>query len=320
MEKDLVSIIVPVYNVEKYLNKCIDSIMNQTYKNLEILLVDDGSTDLSSKICNDYCKKDNRIKYLKQKNGGQSKARNYGLDVAKGKYICFIDSDDFVSTQMIECFVKLIKSGNYDVVFGKSIDYSNIEMLEKPFSFDVSNSTKYDKRKVSLLMNTTPFNRVYSKLFKRELFEKLRFPSGMIYEDSYIAPYLYDLVNSIIVSPYCYYYRYIREGSTVHSTFSKKDYDLITVGEDRIKFYQNKKSREGVILAYKFFMSNVINLYIKAYKSNILKEEKKDILDQYMNVYNISKSLFNIKDKLKYKSFIFFPNLIAKIYIIKRGG
>ena len=112
---DLISVIIPIYNVEKFLSFCIDSIVNQTYKNLEIILVDDGSTDNSGKICDEYALKDNRIKVMHKQNGGVSSARNVGLNIAKGKYIGFVDSDDYVENDMFEILHNLIIKNNVDI-------------------------------------------------------------------------------------------------------------------------------------------------------------------------------------------------------------
>lgn len=317
MEKKLVSVIVPVYNVENYLKKCINSIINQTYKNLEIILVDDGSTDKSGKICDEYKLKDKRIKVIHKDNGGLSDARNFGLDVATGEYITFVDSDDFINSKMIEDFYNAIIKFNCDIVFGKTKNYSNYEQREESLKRCIDSAILKTKEECLKNININIYNTAYPKLYKSFIFKNLRFPKGINYEDSYIAPYVYELINNVVILPYNYYYRYIRENSIVHSKFSKKDYDLLIVGEERIRFYKERNNIDNIILAYKFFMSNVINLYIKAYKANAPKEEKNDMLDRYKTVYNISKSLFNIKDKLKYKSFICFPDLIAKVYVLR---
>ena len=129
--KDLISVIIPVYNVEKYLKKCLDSVINQTYKNLEIILVDDGSSDKSGLICDEYTKLDKRIKVVHKKNEGLSSARNTGLDIAKGKYISFIDSDDFVSIYMYEIMYKEIIKNNRDIVIARHIYFKNKEPIFK---------------------------------------------------------------------------------------------------------------------------------------------------------------------------------------------
>lgn len=317
MTDDLISVIIPVYNVELYLEKCVDSILNQTYKKLEIILVDDGSTDSSSKICDEYKKKDKRIKVIHKKNGGLSDARNCGLDIAKGNYITFVDSDDFVNLKMIELFYDVIKKYGCDIVFGGALDYKNINMKESNISSDLNNVKEYSKIEILKLINTTMVNRAYPKLYKKEIFDDIRFPVGLIYEDSFSAPYIYEKVEKVIVIPYIVYYRYINPSSITHLSFSKKNYDLIKVSEDRIKFYENSDD-ELIILSYKFAMSNMISLYKKAYSSNVLKNSKKEVLGYYRNYYKTIKSKLNIKDKIKYKLFCFIPNIMS--YVLNKKG
>ena len=129
MNDDIViSIIVPIYNTEKYLNECVDSIINQTYKNIEIILVNDGSTDNCLKICDEYAKKDKRVKVIHKENGGLSSARNSGLDILTGKYVCFIDSDDYVATTFVYDMFNLITKYNADIVEGS---YQTINDAER---------------------------------------------------------------------------------------------------------------------------------------------------------------------------------------------
>ena len=149
---DLISIIIPVYNVEQYLSRCIDSVINQTYKNLEIILIDDGSTDDSGEICDEYALKDNRIKVMHKQNGGVSSARNEGLDISKGNYIGFIDSDDFIEKDMYEFLYDLLTKNNCDIsCCNKFIFKDNKFIASKSFpkgnvlSFnEVLNDSKHD--------------------------------------------------------------------------------------------------------------------------------------------------------------------------------
>ena len=122
MKKEKVSVIIPIYNVEKYLEKCLNTIINQTYKNLEIILIDDGSTDKSSTICDEYCEKDKRIKVIHKNNEGVSSARNKGIELSKGKYIVFIDPDDYVTDEHVEVLYDCIISNNVDLVISNLID------------------------------------------------------------------------------------------------------------------------------------------------------------------------------------------------------
>ena len=125
----LISIIVPVYNVESYLKKCLESIINQTYKNIEIILIDDGSTDSSGKICDDYANKDKRIKVIHKQNGGVSDARNTALDICRGDYIGFIDSDDYIELDMYETLLKFLLNNNLDVAMCSSYTVKNKQLI-----------------------------------------------------------------------------------------------------------------------------------------------------------------------------------------------
>ena len=130
MKKELITIVIPVYKVEKYIDRCIKSVINQTYKNLEIILVDDGSPDNCPKICDEYAEKDKRIKVIHKKNGGLSDARNVGIEAAKGKYISFIDSDDWIEKDFIECLYKSIKKNIFASVKEKNSDDLCYNILE----------------------------------------------------------------------------------------------------------------------------------------------------------------------------------------------
>ena len=187
----LVSVIVPIYNVEKYLDKCVESIVNQTYKNLEIILVDDGSPDSCPQICDKWAEKDNRIKVIHKENGGVSSARNAGLDIAKGDFICFIDSDDTALPNMIEMLIKSFEKYNCD------LSVCNIQMVDEngnvvEFS-DYESGVFYDKLVASYLqMNFArgPWNKLYLKNIIKEnniLFdENLTFGEDDIFNYNYI--------------------------------------------------------------------------------------------------------------------------------------
>ncbi len=215
----LISVIVPVYNVEKYLEKCIDSILAQTYKNLEIILVDDGSTDNSGKICDEYEKKDARIKVVHKENEGQAVARNYALEICKGEYIAFVDSDDFIEADMFEIMMNAIIRGEHDVAICgvkfcecktgriQSVSYTDEVLLGDADLLML----RYLTGKVRSVM--------WDKLYKAELFKTVRFPRLRSREDFYVLPELLGAVNSFVEIPDCKYIQNIREGSTEQKPF-----------------------------------------------------------------------------------------------------
>ena len=183
--EDLISIIVPVYNVEKYIKKCIDSIINQTYKNLEIILVDDGSPDNCGKICDEYAEKDKRIKVIHKENGGLSDARNAGIKIARGCYIGFVDSDDWIDKNMYEKLYKTLKEKDADIACCKLIRYKNtIEKISKKFDGRI---VEYDQRQyIKKFFKIDSQECVYyawNKLYKRQVIDKEQYPIGLTSED-----------------------------------------------------------------------------------------------------------------------------------------
>ena len=187
-----ISVIIPVYNVEDYIRQSIDSVLNQTYKNLEIILVDDGSKDNSGKICDEYKNVDERIKVIHKINSGVSSARNVGIDIATGKYIMFLDSDDFLEKNACELLYKAIEKVNTEYVMGNYI-YTTFEgeKWDRPM-FDIQENfevTITDYKKSFFVMNSV----VWNKIFKRDFIEtnKLRFAEGALAEDAIFTSFLY---------------------------------------------------------------------------------------------------------------------------------
>lgn len=182
MEKDLISVIVPVYNVEKYLEKCVQSIINQTYENLEIILVDDGATDNSGKICDEFAKKDSRIKVIHKENGGLSDARNFGLDIATGKYISFIDSDDFVNKRLFEILHKEIIKNDYDIAFCDYFKFFENDNVDEEISnsYKILEHTKYSILNLYYDIGHKHEKAVvaWGKLYKSKFFKDIRYPKG----------------------------------------------------------------------------------------------------------------------------------------------
>lgn len=224
-----ISIIVPVYKVELYLHECIDSLICQTFTDIEIILVDDGSPDNCGKICDEYAKKDNRIKVIHKQNAGLSSARNSGLEIANGKYICFIDSDDYVSDDFCQIL--------YELLDGTSYDYSvcgvnRFQDGDKP-SRNLSNKihTYTNDAYLGLQLNKKREFGVWNKLYKREIFEQLRFKDGKLHEDVFFSGDLAkNCRNGVIeVEQSCLFYRQ-RKGSIVSQSSEKCSPDLVDAG------------------------------------------------------------------------------------------
>jgi len=214
------SIIVPVYNVENYLAQCVDSIINQPYNDFELILVDDGSTDKCGEICDSYAESDKRIKVIHKENGGLSSARNVGLDIAKGKYLSFIDSDDFISEDYYQQNIQFMLSN------------SKIDILVSQFCrFDNNNnSVVFNKKRllqkkadiVSYMMSTEYIGSAWINIYKKNIFLNVRYPEGKIFEDGYILTEIVDKANCVYISDIGIYYYRMRKDSIMGSKKSQK--------------------------------------------------------------------------------------------------
>ena len=224
----LLSIIVPIYNVEQYVDRCIQSILNQTYQNLEIILVDDGATDCSGAIADSYAAKDKRIKVFHKENGGLSDARNYGLEHVTGDYILFIDSDDFIVNIMCERLITVASSNNADIVSCNYYIYrgdDDISIHTMSVQDDKRTFTGMDMLRYYLL-KTEPFdlNVVWNKIFKLDLFNgvvPVRFPKGRVQEDNFTIFMLFLNANSIVTVNEPLYY-YVQRAGSIMANFTRR--------------------------------------------------------------------------------------------------
>lgn len=208
MHNDLISVVIPIYNVDKYLDNCILSIVNQSYRNLEIILVDDGSTDSCPRICDEWKSKDKRIIVIHKENGGLSDARNTGIDIASGRYISFIDSDDWISPNMYERMLDAIYHTNSDIACCGRIIVRNGKEVKSLYTAD--EITVYDRQTAicKCLCGTTIEEAAWDKLYKKSLFANIRYPIGEINEDIMVTPFLLEKSSKVVhVGEALYYYR-----------------------------------------------------------------------------------------------------------------
>ena len=264
-----ISIIVPIYNVEKYIRKCIISIINQTYKNIEIILVDDGSPDNCPMICDEFARRDERIVVIHKKNGGLSSARNAGLEKATGDYIGFVDSDDWIEPQMYEKMIQMYIDSKVDLVECGINLYSahGVKLFDEKTVEIVSG---YDAlfRHLSLIGRTgqsMPRTAVWSKLFRRDFWSNRRFPEGKIHEDYMItceALYSSNLVGFVNVG--LLNHLVDNPNSIVNAKFSSKDLYKETQLYNRINYLKQKGCSDLVKLAeadyYNYLVSVVIRI------------------------------------------------------------
>lgn len=227
--KSLISVVIPVYNVEKYLPACLDSVINQTYRNLEIIIVDDGSTDECPSICDKYASIDKRITVIHQNNGGLSDARNTGIDIAKGEYITFIDSDDLVALDMIEYLYKNLIENNTDMSICQNSDIDedgNALSENTPKNYQLVKGGAEQCMK-AFLTNATFKTVAWAKLYKYSMFSDVRYPKGKYHEDVFTTYKLVTKCNSITIGgEYKYFYR-TRSESIMNLSFKPSHMDAI---------------------------------------------------------------------------------------------
>lgn len=223
-----ISIIVPVYNVQLYLKDCLSSILNQSFADFELILINDGSTDNSGKICDEYAAQDGRIKVIHKQNGGPGGARNAGLDIARGDYIMFCDSDDLYDADMAEYLLNALQKNSCDISMCGLRLISDTKILEERIVYKPERILKGVDLFREYFCNDMLISSPVNKLYKREVFNNLRYPEGMIYEDRYLSIEMF-LNNSVYACGESKYNYYMRSGSIINSPFSEKRMDFLKV-------------------------------------------------------------------------------------------
>lgn len=306
----LISVIVPVYKVEQYLDKCIDSIVKQTYLNLEIILVDDGSPDNCPQICDKWAKLDNRIKVIHKTNGGLSDARNAGLKIASGDYIAFVDSDDYIETDMYEFLMNQIESSNADMAI------CNLEYVDSNGNIVRNDSTCWDgcfSSKEVLTRWCHVYNVVvWNKLYKRKCWDNICFPKGKIHEDNFVMYKVIFNCDKIICSKQKKYNYMQRNDSIMSSRINPKRFDAVQACCEAYKFYQENDlsdiSSELVHTLGNYFFD--LNGRINKFSCNAEEYRYiKGIKKLFYNTYFVNAGQKNIKDYMKY----YFPNIVRAI-------
>lgn len=277
-----VSLILPVYNVEKYLVECLESICEQTYRNLEIIIVNDGSTDRSGMICEKYQKKDARIQYIKRKNGGLSAARNLGLKYATGEYVVFVDSDDFIKSSMVSSLVKVMDLEHTDIVCCNYDVCNEQSEVIKTHKIHIKSMQLFTRQEAINVLFYEKFFQCYAwnKMYKRDLFTNIKYPEGRLYEDIITTYQLFGRSEKIaFISDSLYCYRQ-RVGSITQKQFNPKSYDLIDSLNKIIEQNQNNSSvLAGCAIYILYFIDEMIlqnvwdqEIYLKYWA--ILKKTK----------------------------------------------
>lgn len=313
MSKNKISIIVPVYKVEAYIKKCIESVMLQTYSNLEIILVDDGSPDRCGEICEEYAAKDQRIMVIHRENGGLSAARNSGLEVATGDFVLFVDSDDYIHPDMVKKLYNTACEKKADIVvcdYIKVMENEEIEIPEVPK--EIIEITENNCLEYMLGETKITFTVAWNKLYKRALFENICFPERKLHEDEFVTYKLLHKAKKIIYLKEILYYYVQRTSSIMGEGINLKTLHRLDAFEERMLFYQKKNMQNyyyQMLNHYRYFLNEFIRNgygknrelkpYIMYYRKQIWK-----------NVWNLNACF---KTKVGFVLFAICPKLYNKM-------
>lgn len=302
---DLISIIVPVYNVEKYLTICIESLIKQTYRKIEIILLDDGSKDSSLQICNDYAKEDPRIVVIHQENQGPSRTRNNGLDIASGKYVMFVDSDDYIEETMIEKMVAAIETNNADLVIGGYTRFT--DNSDDPRTYSKEPSAVFESKKQLALLYTKPNTNmfgisIWGKLYRNDIIQNnnIRFKPEISYEEDcqFNIDYFEHIDRTVVINEVFYHYRQMEV--SLSKGYKKGTFPFLVAGYNRriefVKKYSPGTSLNGL---HSILLIVVKNTIIKIFNSDLSVAKKikeyKMILD-FEEVQFVAKTLGKSKN------------------------
>lgn len=288
----MISVIVPVYNVEEYLEECLESIRNQTYQDIEVILVNDGSTDTSKEICKRFCKVDSRFRLINQENQGQSVARNRGVKESIGEYIMFVDSDDVINTNVLEVLLPYMKT-DVDMV------ESRLTINKEEFNLTKPSTIAFEGNSKKAILNCIAIKEVkfcaFTKLYRREIVEKIPFLEGYIYEDVFTGINYLKYIRKIIVVDFIGYYYRIRPNSTMTKPFNEKDLDIFKVGNQLIDSFKDDEDMLPYIGYFMFYIGhghylkdgiNNKNPYVDLYEDFIrnaafIAKQSKEVVQKY---------------------------------------
>lgn len=319
-----ISVIVPVYKVEKYLDSCVQSVLSQTVSDFELILVDDGSPDQCPVFCDQWAEKDSRIRVIHKKNGGLSDARNAGLDVMTGAYVCFADSDDVLHPQYLQVLMALLESTGADIAachydffkeendwFAETVDIDEeMRKYQQTSGEEILADFSNHCRRVSLISQCM-------KLYKKEIFDGLRMEVGRVQEDSLVLPYVLRRAKRIVKMKLPLYHWRVTPGSISRSGFNRQEFDRIHVTCRWIEFFEDRKDRIQTAFFHREFCQQVLKYY---YLTQEKAPELMPYLDPYLRLYRRrflryiwTKGMCS-RERLAYTLFLIGPKIAKKFY------
>lgn len=287
----LISVIIPAYKIEEYLSNCIKSVQNQTYNNLEIIVVIDGSPDRCKEIADNYAKKDSRIQVISKENGGLSDARNVGIDLAKGDYIVLVDGDDYIQKDMIALMYRALleQDGDMTICNIRVVDSNQKEVQDESSPATIKNEV-LSKEELYDRLSVTPnwfYVVAWNKLYKRELFQSIRFPKGKVHEDEFVIHHLVSKANRIVcIADKLYNYVQVKTSIT-HNSYDISHMDKVEAFIERAEFFLNNNESLYAFRMLKRARTTLIDGYL-ALKKNMNQKNQ----DRIMELYEMYKQLY----------------------------
>lgn len=310
MEKYLVSVIVPVYNVEAYIKKCVESIKKQSYQNLEIILVNDGSSDNSGKLCDDFALDDSRIVVIHKENGGLSDARNFGLDIAKGDYFLFVDSDDFIESEMVEELLTACVDNEVKISCGGRYNIDEHDNRKRGLCYKKDEKIQSKQLFSKMLITDECDFATWPNLYHKSCFEKIRFPVGKLYEDM-ATTYKVILKEEYVYICSKHLYNYLcRTDSITQSKYTVKQLDRVDNAKEIYDF---------VKLKHVDLIPQARCLYVKALEGVLSMIDKGTKEERRANKKTYDRLVAELKSQMKFwikNEFITFPRKIRYFLFI----
>lgn len=312
MEEELISIIIPVYNTSQYLDRCLKSVINQTYKNIEIIIINDGSTDNSEQIALNYAQNNQKIKVKSIKHSGVANARNIGLKLATGLYVGFVDSDDYIEPDMFECLYKNKKKYNADISMIAFRKIKNNKVIEehKTKNIKVLNKQEFIKEYLRLKEIKAHFT---NKLFSRDLFSNIKFPINKNYEDDGIILKIADKINNFVLVDISLYNYCLRTNSITHKDDMKTRQDFYDITYDNYNFVLKRYSNLKNYAAFYLIDSLISNYIASINHKKILSLIESEIPTMKKLLQTYSQTVLN--ELTSFKKCILFTILWNKKYI-----
>lgn len=308
LENPLISVIVPVYKVERFLDRCMESLEGQSYKNLEIILVDDGSPDSSPKLCDDWAQRDSRVRVIHKENGGQADARNQGVALARGEYICFVDSDDYVSCDHIEYLLSLLRSSGAEIACGSfRYVYGDGEQFENQPEEKIEIFDNVAACHALMISHCMPMATPWAKLLPAQLVKAHPFPLGHKHEDEATTYKYYFESRSTVIGTRQIYAYYQNSSSVTHSKTRQNSLDVISAFEEQCEYFKAAGCRPLQITAAERLLAVIV----------VMARQKDPVALEFIKAGRSKKYLrmgLGIKSRIRYYGYILLRTDLNQLY------